>query len=66
MGVSALTFSSPRGAQIQIVSGDVLGVQVCGRYPALLLCCADEPPTWRGEGEGEREREEKEKCERER
>lgn len=43
---SALTFSGPRSAQIQIVSGNILGVQVCGRHPALLLCCADEPPTW--------------------
>lgn len=43
--VSALTFDSPGCSQIQIVSGSILRVEVCGRDPALLLRCADEPPT---------------------
>lgn len=42
-----LTFSGPGSAQIQIVSGYVLGVQVCGWHPALLLRCADKPPACR-------------------
>lgn len=42
-----LTFSGPGSAQIQIVSGYILGVQVRGWHPALLLHCADKPPACR-------------------
>lgn len=45
---SVLTFSCSGSAQIQIISGYILGVQVCGWDPALLLCCADKPPACRG------------------
>lgn len=39
-----LTFSGSESAKIQIISGCVLGVQICGWHPTLFFCCADKPP----------------------